>query len=85
MKLLQNLIAITIKAPEEKKTTSGLFIPPDKWGERQDLAYVKTLHDGYKGKLKAEDLVLINPYAVIDTPDKDLKLIKEEDVLAIWQ
>lgn len=88
MKILQNLIAIELKKEEPKKTGAGVFIPPSKWGDRQDLAYIKQVPDiGGEGlyPYSVNDLVLINPYAVIDTPTADLKLIKPQDILAIWE
>jgi co-chaperonin GroES (HSP10) len=85
MKLLQNLIAIKLKPTEEKKTKSGLYIPESKWGDRRDLAFISELPPHSEYPFKIDDLVLINPYAVIDTPTEDLKLIKPQDILAIWE
>ena len=83
MKPLNNLIAIEIKRAEEKRTAGGIVLPRDKWGEKENIAIIKDL-GGSHPSLKVEDQVLINPYAVLDTPDENIKLIKYEDILALW-
>lgn len=85
MKPLNNLISIIIDEIEEKRSASGLYIPQDKWGEKQHLATIVAVSDTYEGPLQADMKVVINPYAVLDTPHKEQKLIKDVDVLAIWQ
>ena len=89
MKALHNLIVIKIEDETNKKTATGLVIPKDKWGEKQNVATIEEINievePGRTGALlpKKGDRVLINPYAVLDTPEKELKLIKYTDILAV--
>ena len=85
MKALHNLIVIKIEDETNKKTATGLVIPKDKWGEKQNIATIVTDHFYEDGEevLTEGDRVLINPYAVLDTPEKELKLIKYTDILAV--
>ena len=85
MKALHNLVVIKIEDKSTEKTASGLVIPKDKWGEKQNVATIVTEHviiDGEE-ELTKDDRVLINPYAVLDTPEKDIKLIAFQDILAV--
>lgn len=82
MKALHNLIVIKIEDETNKKTATGLIIPKDKWGEKQNVAEVIE-HSIVDAPFKVGDTVLVNPYAIIDTPDKELKLIKYTDILAV--
>lgn len=89
MKALHNLIVIKIEDKSTEKTAAGLVIPKDKWGDKQNIAtieeisyQVETYPDGTKA-IKKGDRVLINPYAVLDTPEKGIKLIAYQDVLAV--
>lgn len=86
MKPLKNLIVIEIVKPTQKVTVGGLVMPTDKWGERQDLAEIIALPAllPMNLDLKVGDKVVINPYAIIDTPHATQKLIKESDILALW-
>ena len=82
MKALHNLVVIKIEEKGNKKTATGLYLPQDKWGEKQDVAEVVDVNIVDAG-FKAGDRVLINPYAVLDTPEKEIKLIKYIDILAV--
>lgn len=84
MKALHNLIVIKIEDETNKKTATGLVIPKDKWGEKQNVAIIEDISiETLPVELKTGDRVLINPYAVLDTPEKELKLIKYTDILAV--
>ena len=85
MKALHNLVVIKIEDKSVQKTAAGLVIPKDKWGEKQNVAIIETdavIIDGEQ-ELEKGDRVLINPYAVLDTPEKDIKLIAYQDILAV--
>lgn len=82
MKALHNLIVIRIEDETNKKTATGLVIPKDKWGEKQNVAEIVDVAID-DADIKVGDTVLINPYAVLDTPQKELKLIKYTDILAV--
>lgn len=81
MKALHNLVVIKIEEQGNKKTATGLYLPQDKWGEKDNIAIVENA--GTQKEIKKGDRVLINPYAVLDTPEKELKLIKFIDILAV--
>jgi co-chaperonin GroES (HSP10) len=82
MKALHNLVVIKIEEQGNKKTATGLYLPQDKWGEKGNVAEIVE-HSIVDAPFKAGERVLINPYAVLDTPEKDLKLIKYIDILAV--
>lgn len=82
MKALHNLIVIKIEDKSTEKTAAGLVIPKDKWGDKQNVATIVDVNS-FGNSLKAGDKVLINPYAVLDTPEKGIKLIAYQDVLAV--
>ena len=85
MKALHNLVVIKIEDKSVQKTAAGLVIPKDKWGEKQNIATIVSDHvyDNGEEVLTEGDKVLINPYAVLDTPEKDIKLIAYQDILAV--
>ena len=89
MKALHNLVVIKIEDKSVEKTAAGLVIPKDKWGEKQNVATIEEINievePGRTGALlpKKGDRVLINPYAVLDTPEKGIKLIAYQDILAV--
>lgn len=85
MKPLKDLIVIEIETISDKKTDTGLYLPKDRWGEKENVAVIKAIPDGLTALLKVGDKVVINPYAVLDTPDKVQKLIRLDDILAIWE
>lgn len=82
MKALHDLVVIKIEKQGAKKTASGLYLPEDKWGEKENVAEIidSRIDDA---DIKVGDRVLINPYAVLDTPEKEMKLIKYIDILAV--
>lgn len=84
MKALHNLVVIKIEDKSTEKTAAGLVIPKDKWGEKQNVAVIEDISvKTLPVELKQGDRVLINPYAVLDTPEKDIKLISHLDILAV--
>lgn len=87
MKTLGNLIQIEIIKVTEKKTASGLYLGKDKWGEKENTATIIALpENGDVDPLLANgQQILFNPYAIIDTHDEKIHLIKAEDVLAILE
>lgn len=84
MKALHDNIIIKIERVEEKKDEHGLILPKDKWGEKENIAIIQGTYvfDGEE-VLSDGDRVIINPYAVLDTPEEDVKVIAYKDVLAI--
>lgn len=82
MKALHDLVVIKIEEQGNKKTAGGLYLPQDKWGEKGNVAEIIDVHIVDSG-IKVGDRVIINPYAVMDTPEKEMKLIKYIDILAV--
>lgn len=81
MKPLKDLIVIQMQEAEEKKM-GGLFIQPPKWAKPTNVG--KVLQKGPEVSSIAEgDNILINPYAVLDTEEKLIKLVREKDVLCV--
>lgn len=79
MQPLRDLLVIRIQ--EKPKTTkSGLFLSEEKWAKPENTAEVLEVGNEVKSVQKG-DMVVINPYAVIDTAEKEVKIIKEEDIL----
>lgn len=82
MKPLKNLLLIEVE-PREKKTESGLYLK-ESWEAPKNIATVKE-----KGPLvdsvDTGQRVMINPFAVIDTDQENVKLIKESDILAVYE
>lgn len=81
MKPMRDLIVMKIsQEPKEKKTESGLFLQAPKWAKPQNIG--EALEVGPEVKtVEAGKHYLINPYSVIDTGDKTIKLVRERDVL----
>lgn len=78
---LDNLLVIQLsEESKEKKSESGFLFQTPKWAKPQNIG--KILARGpLVSSLAVDEYVLINPYAVIDTDDKLIKLVREKDVL----
>lgn len=87
MKTLGTLIQIEIIKVTEKKTASGLYLGKDKWGEKENTGIIIALPSNYDVDpiLKVGQTILFNPYALLETNDEKIHLVKEEDVLAILE
>ena len=86
IKPLRDLILIRIEKQKEETTTSGIFIPKDAWNDTEPYGTVEAVGDEVKD-FKVGDRVYVNIYAMLDIAgvDKELKMIKECDVLAYVQ
>ena len=82
MKPLKDLIVIEMQQPEKEKKVGNLWVQPPRWAKPTNVG--KVLQKGPEVTSIAEgDLVLINPYAVLDTEEKFTKLVREKDVLCL--
>ncbi len=81
MEPLRDLIVIELNEEEkEKQMSNGLFLQPPKWAKPQDVA--KVIAKGPDvSSVAVDDYVLIDPYAYKDTEEKNIKVIKEKNIL----
>jgi len=81
MKPMRDLIVIEVnQEPKEKKTESGLFLQAPRWARPENIG--EALQVGPEASsVEVGKHYLINPYSVIDTGDKNIKLVRESDIL----
>ena len=81
MKPMRDLIVMTVNPePKEKQTESGLFLQAPKWAKPQNIGLCEQVGPDVT-TVEVGHYYLINPYSVIDTEDKNIKIIREKDVL----
>lgn len=80
MKPMRDLIVIkmNLKPKEEKK--GGLIFQAPKWAKPANMGEVVEVGPEVR-TAEVGRVYLINPYSVIDTEEKDIKLIRESDIL----
>ena len=82
MKPLKDLIVIEMQDQAKEKKVGNLWVQPPKWAKPTNVG--KVLQKGPEVTSVAEgDNILINPYAVLDTEEKLIKLVREKDVLCL--
>jgi co-chaperonin GroES (HSP10) len=80
MKPMRDLIVIEINQQPKEEKKGGLFYQAPKWAKPANIA--KALQTGPEATgVQEGKYYLINPYAVIDTEDKTIKLIRQSDIL----
>lgn len=82
LKPLKDLVLIQVEdknAPTQ--TAAGITIPPAQWAKPSSVATVTAIGRDVQ-EIQVGRQYVINPYAVIDTKDALIKLIKEKDILA---
>ena len=86
IKPLRDLILIRIEKQKDETTSSGIFMPKDAWNDTEPYGTIEAVGDDVKS-FKKGDKVYVNIYAMLDLAgvDKELKMIKECDVLAYVQ
>lgn len=82
IKPLKGLILIRIKQ-KAARTQSGLYLPQEKWPKPENIATVIAVGPEVK-TIKVDNECIVNPYAVHDTDDREVKLIDQRDILATW-
>lgn len=81
MKPMKDLILIEMNPEEkEKKTESGLFLAAPRWGKPENIG--KVLEVGpLVTTVEKGGYYMINPYGVLDTEQKNIKIAREKDFL----
>lgn len=80
MKPMRDLIVIEMNTQEKETKKGGLFYQAPRWAKPTNIG--KVLEIGPEVRtVEVGQYYLINPYSVIDTEDKQIKLIREGDVL----
>lgn len=83
MQPLKDLLLIEMnEQTKEKASDSGFLWQAPKWAKPENVAKV-TAKGPLVDSVGVGDSILINPYAVIDTTDVNVKLIHEKDVLCL--
>lgn len=78
---LRDLLVITLEKEQDEQTETGIFLSKSNWHEHKPIATVVAVGSDVQGFIEGQR-VLINPYAVIDMPGVEEKIIKESDILA---
>lgn len=79
MQPLRDLVVIEMKEKEEAKKNTILYAAP-KWPKPQNVGIIIAIGPD-TSNLKVGDECIINPYAVTDTQEERIKLIREKDIL----
>lgn len=80
MKPMRDLVLVEISQEPKEKEKGGLFYQAPRWAKPQNIG--KCIETGPNvTTVEAGKYYLINPYSVIDTEDKTIKLVREGDVL----
>lgn len=78
---MRDLVIIKIdREPKEKKTESGLFLQAPRWAKPENIGEAIAVGPDVTS-VEVGSFYLINPYSVVDTNDKDIKLVRESDIL----
>lgn len=80
MKPMKNLVVIELNETPEEKVSGGLFIQKPRWAKPDNIGIALALGPDVL-TVRVGEHYLINPYAVIDTNEKNIKLIRESDIL----
>lgn len=82
MQPLKDLIVLEMIEEAKEKKVGNLWVQPPKWAKPNSAA--KVLHKGPLVSSVAEGAtVMVNPYALLDTQEKNIKLIREKDLLCL--
>ena len=82
MQPLKDLIVLEMQPEQKEKKVGNLWIQPPKWAKPNSVG--KVLDKGPEVSVVAvDDNVLVNPYALLDTQEKNIKLIREKDLLCL--
>lgn len=80
MKPMRDLIVIEMNTQEKETKKGGLFYQAPRWAKPTNIGKVVEIGPEVRST-EVGKFYLINPYSVIDTEDKTIKLIRESDVL----
>lgn len=80
MKPMRDLIVIELNLQPKEEKKGGLLFQAPKWAKPANVG--KVLQKGPEATgVEEGKYYLINPYAVIDTEEKAIKLIRQVDIL----
>lgn len=80
MKPMRNLIVMEMEQEPEEKKSGGLLLQKPRWAKPQNVG--KAIEVGPEvNTVEVGRYYLINPYSVIDTGEKHIKLVRESDIL----
>lgn len=77
---MRDLIVLEVMEQEKETKKGGLFYQAPKWAKPQNIGKIKQIGPEVK-TIEVNGYYYFNPYAVIDTDDKQTKLIRESDIL----
>lgn len=80
MQPMRDLIVIKMNLQPKEEKRGGLLFQAPKWAKPSSMGEILQVGPEVKG-VEIGDVYLINPYSVIDTEDKEIKIIRESDVL----
>jgi co-chaperonin GroES (HSP10) len=80
MKPMRDLIVIEMNVQEKETQKGGLFYQAPRWARPTNIGKVVEVGPEVKSA-EVGKYYLINPYSVIDTEDKIIKLVREVDIL----
>lgn len=81
MKPMKDLILIEMNQVEkEKKTESGLLFAAPRWGKPEQIGKVLAVGP-LVTSVEEGGYYMVNPYAALETEQKDVKLVREKDFL----
>lgn len=77
---MRDLIVIEMNQQEKETQKGGLFYQAPRWAKPTNIGKVIEVGPEVKSA-EVGSYYLINPYSVIDTEEKQIKLIREGDIL----
>jgi co-chaperonin GroES (HSP10) len=80
MKILGDRVLLRLDDPDNK-TASGIIVKKS-WEDARNKGIVEGVGIAVT-KVKKDDHVQINPYAVLETPEKNVVFIREDDILVV--
>lgn len=82
MQPLKDLIVLEMIEEAKEKKVGNLWVQPPKWAKPNSIGRV--LDKGPEvSTVDKDQTVMVNPYALLDTNEKNIKLIREKDLLCL--
>jgi hypothetical protein len=82
MQPFKDLIVLEMIEEAKEKKVGNLWVQPPKWAKPNSVG--KVLDKGPEvSVVDINQTVLVNPYALLDTQEKHIKLIREKDLLCL--
>ena len=82
MQPLKDLIVLEMIEEAKEKKVGNLWVQPPKWAKPNSIG--KVTHKGPEvSSVDIGTTVMVNPYALLDTQEKNVKLIREKDLLCL--